>query len=330
MEYKVQLIIPTFSHPYTLPWSIRSAQNQSIQAARIVVIGDGVTDETREIIYSFQSEDSRIHFMDRPKASRHGEEYRHESIKKFNDPFVAYLGDDDLLFPNHLETLIEAIEDRDFVHSFPTVIRPDQSILTVPTQISDERFVQWHLNEEKRNSISLTGAMHTRESYFRLPIGWTPAPKSDYSDHYMWKKFFTQPDFRGVTSKFATTAKFASDLRVEMTPAQREFEISDFWAQMQESNFQDEWNIKVSHSLLYSAQELLLAHTYQQSLISHQSSEIVSLQIKAQELEDYAESARLDLAHTSQKLTAIMSSQSWKLMGVPRVMHKFIKKIFGK
>jgi hypothetical protein len=97
--------------------------------------------------------------------------------------------------------------------------------------------------------------MHTRELYLKLPIGWSPAPESDYSDHYMWKKIFAHPDFKGVTSKFATTAKFASNLRVHMSAKEREFEISSFWEEMKNPNFQQAWNSKVSESVLMSAFE---------------------------------------------------------------------------
>lgn len=261
MIHKVQLIIPTHNHPETLQWSIKSAQEQTISSVRIVVIGDGVSDDSRDVVQKIMQEDSRVHFIDKPKAKRHGEEYRHETIEQFNEPLIAYLGDDDLLFPNHLEILIETIGDYNFVNSFPVIIRPNSSIHVIPTQISDHRFIDWHLNDERRNSISLTGVMHTREIYLKLPIGWSPAPESDYSDHYMWKKIFAHPDFKGITSNFATTAKFASNLRVHMTASDRELEIASFWEEMKNPNFQHAWNSKVSQSVLMSAYELHLGLT---------------------------------------------------------------------
>ena len=106
MKYKIQLIIPTYNHPETLEWSIRSAQEQTLDSVRIVIIGDGVNDSTRDIVHKFIAEDSRVHFLDNPKAQRHGEEYRHDAIAKFDDPLVAYLGDDDLLFKKDRKSVV--------------------------------------------------------------------------------------------------------------------------------------------------------------------------------------------------------------------------------
>ena len=320
MNYKIQLIIPTYNHPETLEWSIKSAQEQTVDSVRIVIIGDGVNDSTRDIVQKFMLEDSRVHFLDNSKAQRHGEEYRHEAISKFDDPLVAYLGDDDLLFKNHLEVLVDEMGERCFVNSFPTIIRPDGSIFTAPTQISDRRYVEWHINDEKRNTISLTGVMHTRDFYLKLPVGWTPAPKSDYSDHYMWKKFFAHPEFNGITSRFATTAKLASDLRTHMSPHDRQIEISRFWDEMQSPDFQIHWNSKVSQSVLNTAQELQLGLTYVQS----QNQALTrDLELKVDELNENLEISRTNYAR-------ILESRSWKLMSLPRKINLVFKRFLNR
>lgn len=330
MKYKIQLIIPTYNHPETLEWSVQSAQEQTLDSVRIVIIGDGVNDSTRDIVNKLMAEDSRVYFLDKPKAQRHGEEYRHEVIAKFDDPLIAYLGDDDLLFKNHLEVLVDQIGDRCFVNSFPTIIRPDGSIFTAPTQISDRRFVEWHLNDEKRNTISLTGVMHTRDFYLKLPVGWTPAPRTDYSDHYMWKKFFAHPEFSGITSKFATTAKFASDLRTHMSTDERQIEISRFWNEMQNPNFQNKWNSQVSQSVLIAAQELQLGMTHvqsqNQSLAGELGLKVDELSELSKNFEDLNKNFEINRANYSQ----ILESQSWKLMSGPRKIHLFFKRFLKR
>jgi glycosyltransferase involved in cell wall biosynthesis len=324
--HKIQLIIPTHNHPETLQWSIKSAQEQTISSVRIVVIGDGVQDDSREVVQEIMKEDSRVHFIDKPKAKRHGEEYRHEVIEQFSEPLIAYLGDDDLLFTNHLETLIETIGDCNFVNSFPTIIYPDSSIHVIPTQISDKRFIDWHLNNERRNSISLTGVMHTREIYLRLPTGWSPAPDSDYSDHYMWKKIFAHPDFKGVTSKFATTAKFASSLRVHMTASDRELEIASFWEDMKNSNFQHVWNSKVTESVLMSAFEFHLGLTNSRTQSQSFQQRLEERENLIEKLEENLEIARTESEFQRDQFIKISNSWSWRVMSIPRKIHSILRK----
>jgi glycosyltransferase involved in cell wall biosynthesis len=330
VRHKLQLIIPTHNHPETLKWSIKSAQEQTVSSVRIVVIGDGVNDDSRDVIEEILKEDSRIHFIDKRKATRHGEEYRDDAIRQFDEPLIAYLGDDDLLFSNHLELLIESIGGCNFINSFPVIIGSAGSIYTIPAQISDKRFIDWHLNDEKRNSISLTGVMHTREIYLKLPVGWSPAPKSDYSDHYMWKKFFAHPDFLGITSKFATTAKFASSLRVHMSAIERELEISNFWEEMKDHNFQHKWNSKVSDSVLHSAYEFQLGYTDISKRFKDAQWNLDEKDSQISILVNNLDDSRNELELQLHQLKQISNSWSWRLMQLPRMIHATIKRNFKK
>jgi glycosyltransferase involved in cell wall biosynthesis len=263
------LIIPTHHHPTCLPLAIASAQRQSIEDIDIVVIGDGVTDDTRDVIMPIQAGDKRVRFLDLPKAIRHGEEYRDTVIRQSTASVISYLGDDDLLFPHHLETMQQCIADVDFANPLPIFIEGDATLTYTATDLANPASLAWHLDPRmRRNSVSLTGATHTRESYLRLPHGWRPAPPGRWTDHYMWEQYFRLPGFTARTSHLSTTAKFRQwDGSNIDTYIDRVSEIREFANRMSEPDFVAQWNADVAeHIRRESVKSLLLLTDFEKSV----------------------------------------------------------------
>jgi glycosyltransferase involved in cell wall biosynthesis len=182
----ILVIIPTHNHPGTLGVAIESVQNQTVSNLRVVVIGDGVLDDTRDLMARIVRADQRVTFLDRPKTARHGEEYRDEVIRASSEDVIAYLCDDDLMFPQHLEHLTQVLDGNDFANPLPVLMRSDGSLQIIPGDLDNPESVLWHLDSQTmRNSVSLSGVVHTRSSYLRLPRGWHSAPVGRWTDHYM-------------------------------------------------------------------------------------------------------------------------------------------------
>ena len=169
------VIVPTHDHASTLDLAVRSALEQTVAELEVVVIGDGVGDDTREVMSRLIADDDRVRFVDRPKSPSRGEEARHEVILASAAPVVTYLGDDDLFWPDHVESMLALLADHDFAHPFPVVVEADGSLATLPTDLADPACVEWHLHPG-HNTVSLTGAAHTVELYRRLPAGWQAPP----------------------------------------------------------------------------------------------------------------------------------------------------------
>ena len=251
---KVLLIIPTHDHPTTLPFSIKSALNQTHKNLEIVVIGDGVTSDTREVMAEIVTTHPHLSFFDKPKATRHGEEYRDQVIRDSDADYVCYLGDDDLLFPNHVENMLYQIVDADFANPLPMFIEPDGTLSYLATDLSLNASTAWHLSEKPiRNSVSLTGVMHSRSSYLRLPFGWRPAPPGIPSDLYMWHQYFRLPGFKASTAYVSTTAKFAASTRAIMSARERAEELEEFTQHLKRPGFVAEWNYRVQEAIRNSA-----------------------------------------------------------------------------
>lgn len=206
---KVLVIIPTHSNAETLPQALRSIQNQSLESLEVQIIADGASPEVIEVAQNFSKEDQRFHIQKHQKSMRRGEEHRHNSILSSPAQFITYLADDDLFLPHHVKYMVENLEGRDFANQRPTFINRSDHIWCMPTDISLESSRAWHLGQQVRNSISLSGVMHTRDSYLRLAEGWTPTPMSfPWTDLYMWQKFLRREDFSFITTLRCTVLKF--------------------------------------------------------------------------------------------------------------------------
>ncbi len=259
---RVLVIIPTHNHPGTLASAVQSVQNQTVSDIRIVVIGDGVNDDTRQIMAAIVGADERVSFLDRPKTTRHGEEYRDAAIRSSSEEVIAYLCDDDLMFPQHLEHLMTVLDGNDFANSMPVFIRPDGSLHVMPGDLANPLSVHWHLDSETmRNTVSLSGVVHTRSSYERLPVGWRTAPAGRWTDHYMWQQYFALPGFRGATAKISTTAKFPASSTPGLDPDVTAASIRQFASEMAQPSFFDEWQERVRVAVWATAVDQLLALT---------------------------------------------------------------------
>ena len=246
------VIVPTHNHASTLDISVNSVLHQSVEAIDVVIIGDGVGDDTRDVASSLMS-DPRVRFIDRPKSPSRAELVRHEVLSAARTPYVCYLGDDDLMLPDHLELTMERLQKVDLTHPLPVYIELDGSMGCLHlTDISDPRCVAWHL-VPGQNAISLTGAGHRLDAYMSLPFGWREPPPGIWSDHYMWQQWFRVPSMRFSTSDRLTVLKFFASSRQDMTGAERRGELEEWLNRCRSPDFASTLNTLAQAAVLRSA-----------------------------------------------------------------------------
>jgi hypothetical protein len=204
------ILIPTHSHSAFLGCAVRSALAQSSVSVEVFVVGDGVEDDTREMMREFL-DDPRVRFFDFSKGERHGERHRHVALQEARGEIVCYLADDDLLLPSHVAEMRRLLADADFAHSLPIRVFPDGVLRYKPGDLARPEFLAL-IRRGTNNFISLTGVAHTRATYNRLPYGWRPAPRGTPTDVHMWQQFCSLPGFRGVTGTKVTAIHFPDPL----------------------------------------------------------------------------------------------------------------------
>ncbi|MBW2323585.1 MAG: glycosyltransferase [Deltaproteobacteria bacterium] len=104
---KVTVLIGTYNRPDYLKEAVASVVNQIMTDWELMVMNDGGVD-VRHIIEEFQ--DSRIRYF-HDEVNRGLAHRLNFGLKNARGEYIAYLGDDDLYYPNHLEILTRALDE---------------------------------------------------------------------------------------------------------------------------------------------------------------------------------------------------------------------------
>jgi glycosyltransferase involved in cell wall biosynthesis len=104
----VSVLIPTFNRPRYLSEALASVLQQSHGNLQVIVINDGGEDVS-DIVNS--ARDSRVVFINN-KENRGKASSLNEALARAEGKYIAYLDDDDLYYPHHIETLVNALENQ--------------------------------------------------------------------------------------------------------------------------------------------------------------------------------------------------------------------------
>lgn len=104
----VSVLMPTFNRARYFYHALASVLNQNYENIQVIVVNDGGEDVS-DIIDSFY--DRRIVYINR-KENRGKAFSLNEAIQKCEGKYIAYLDDDDIFYPNHIETLVNVLENK--------------------------------------------------------------------------------------------------------------------------------------------------------------------------------------------------------------------------
>ncbi len=227
------IVVPTHDHASTLDLAVRSALEQTVAEIEVIVVGDGVGEDTREVAAALIGEDPRVRFIDLPKGPNHGEVHRGRAIESTGAPIVCYLCDDDLLLPEHVESMAELLGDADLAHSQNGYFDPNGTWHPYFADLASPACRAWVLRPD-RNVVSLTGTAHTVAAYRRLPHGWRTTPPGQWPDHHMWRQFLAEPWVRAATATRVTALQFPSHVggRDAWPPEARRAELEGWRASL--------------------------------------------------------------------------------------------------
>lgn len=100
------IILPTYNRASFLSRSIGSVIMQAYQAWELIVIDDGSTDHTKEVVNSFK--DNRIKYVYQENLERSAA--RNNGINQAQGAWLCFLDSDDEYNTNHLSNLLEFIK----------------------------------------------------------------------------------------------------------------------------------------------------------------------------------------------------------------------------
>jgi len=256
---KIAIICPTFDHQDSLYATLRSVQQQSLADFEVHVIGDGSPPRTNEIMAEICNADPRFNFQAHPKHHRQAEFRRDELICELDHiEYFAYIADDDLWLPWHLELLIQGLQQSGFAHSMHHQLQRNghiQALLFQNLSSSQNKALQLR----KHPCFGLSNAAHTRAAYFMLDEGWATTPAGVMTDLNMWAKFAENPEIAQAEYLFPSVLHLHSRQRYELSPAERNNEAQEVLASWDTTDPLE--NIIKRTSLLHSFDFMVLAHT---------------------------------------------------------------------
>ncbi|MGD0711505.1 MAG: glycosyltransferase family 2 protein [Bacteroidales bacterium] len=101
------IILPTFNRAYMLSRAIHSVIEQTFPGWELIIIDDGSTDNTPDIVKEFS--DSRIIYIYQQNAER--STARNNGIDLAKGKYICFLDSDDYYLPNHLENFYKKIKE---------------------------------------------------------------------------------------------------------------------------------------------------------------------------------------------------------------------------
>ncbi|MFT4661275.1 MAG: glycosyltransferase involved in cell wall biosynthesis [Patiriisocius sp.] len=108
------IVIPTYNRGHLIEKTINSLLNQTYSEFEILVIDDGSTDNTEEVVREIN--DSRLQYFKKKNEERAAA--RNYGREKSIGDYINFFDSDDLAYPNHLHSALEMIKRHNNPESF--------------------------------------------------------------------------------------------------------------------------------------------------------------------------------------------------------------------
>lgn len=104
------VIIPTYNRAKLLKVAINSVLEQSFKDFELIIVDDGSTDETQQVVHSFVDQRIIYHFQENQERSV----ARNVGVDFAKGEYICFLDDDDYYLPNHLGIFYDELSKANF------------------------------------------------------------------------------------------------------------------------------------------------------------------------------------------------------------------------
>jgi len=183
---KVSVILPCYNGSRWISQSIESVLAQTCKDFELIIVDDGSTDNSREIISSYLY-DERVHYIYQENRGFSGALNR--GIRESRGAFIGFIGQDDLYMPNKLQVQVKYFnehKDADLIHSNYCFVDSSGRIIRVrdikiPRFSSKEKLIEYLFIN---NFIGFETALVKRRCFDK--VGLFDERMVGFSDHDMW------------------------------------------------------------------------------------------------------------------------------------------------
>jgi len=211
--FLISVIVPTRDRPIFLKEALQSILEQGCQDFEIIVVNDAGEDVS-EVIASFK--DERIKYI------RHGSNKglaasRNTGVKAARGKYIAYLDDDDIYYPDHLETLAGFLEKSGAAVAYSDSYQALQ-VRDNGTYVTKEKRLVYSEDFDRErllvmNYIPFINVVHRRECIERA--GFFDENLKSHEDWDCLIRLSQENDFhhvKKVTAEFRTRYRLADSL----------------------------------------------------------------------------------------------------------------------
>lgn len=163
MTELVSVIIPTFNRAHLLPRALVSVQAQTFPNIELIVIDDGSTDDTSNVVKKF-SNGLNFPVIYRRQENRGCAAARNAGIFTAKGDFIYFFDSDDALLPTAIEHLVAALrgERTDFVYS-PAIEVPESGTEWVNLPVAAGQPDVFAIEHFLNSNVRAGAILYTRE-----------------------------------------------------------------------------------------------------------------------------------------------------------------------
>ncbi|ESU22178.1 hypothetical protein FEDK69T_21580 [Flavobacterium enshiense DK69] len=112
MQPLISIIIPTYNRADLIEETLNSLLDQTYSNWECIIVDDGSSDNSQDVIQNFVEKDQRFKYFDRPSDRVKGaNSCRNFGFEKSSGSYVKWFDSDDLLLPDALEKQIDVLKN---------------------------------------------------------------------------------------------------------------------------------------------------------------------------------------------------------------------------
>lgn len=208
------ILLPTHNRADVLPYAIESVLLQTEPSFELLVVGDGCTDNTEEVVKRYLK-DKRVKWFPLPKARGFGYTNRNVALKAARGKYIAYAAHDDILLPDHLHTMRRHLDESpniDIVYSRPVWVSRDGHITPSAFNLKDKKSLEHFLHVG--NAIPATCFVYRRSCFQDGEDHWDSTIERS-GDWDLWKRIMRMRKNNWVFEPAPTSLHFVASWKEE-------------------------------------------------------------------------------------------------------------------
>lgn len=191
----ISIITPTYNREAFLPAAIESVLAQSYKEFELIIVDDGSTDNSRELINTYAEKDSRVRYL--YQENQRQSVARNYALSIAKGDFICFLDSDNYWPHDKLEKSLKAFEQY-----------PDADIVYGDCITIDEQGSELHRNNMRRysgkiaalllkdNFVSMNTTMTRRKCFNEM--GGMSGKRRVADDYDLWLKFSARYRFQYI------------------------------------------------------------------------------------------------------------------------------------